>query len=96
MVARRVTLQTGVDLVATDALGLRLIVPAAAQWGSEVSDLSADGAGLGDLGFGARVQVLQFEQVTAGLRGDLLLPTGRADAYLGEAGLRAVFGGLGE
>lgn len=62
----------------------RVVVPVAWQWGSQVPDWAAPGAGLGDASAGLRLALHEGDRTGVGLRGDLYLPTGRRDAWLGE------------
>ena len=67
-----------------------LLVPMAANWGTELPNFGADGFGLGDVGANARVILVQTpnDVFNVGVRGGLILPTGRQNAYIGEGRLR--------
>lgn len=65
-----------------------VLVPGAGNWGTELGAFGNDGAGFGDIGASARVVVVDAGRVHGGVRGGVILPTGRQGLYLGEAGPR--------
>lgn len=73
-----------------------VMVPTALNWGSEQPDYAADGFGLGDIGATARWTVVRtpHDRFNVGLRGGIMLPTGRSDSYIGEGRVRLAAGGL--
>ncbi len=89
VVRNRLTTHLGVARDFTPRVSARMTLPVIAQWGSEVPELAADGAGAGDLGAGLRALLYRWERLGLGLRTDLVLPTGAADAWMGEALPRA-------
>lgn len=68
----------------TDRLSGRVVLPLAWQWGTQVPEYAASGAGLGDASAGLRLALHEGPGAGVGLRGDLVLPTGRREAWLGE------------
>lgn len=69
-----------------------VLVPTALNWGTErPTDFGADGFGIADIGATARLIVVQTPRdfVNLGIRGGLILPTGRPESYIGEGQLRA-------
>ena len=92
VVAHRHTLQLGMSYSPSKRLSLRINMPFAVQWGSNVEQYTADGFGVGDLSAGLRVKVGQWKFFGFGLYGDVLLPTGTTENYMGEARPRTDFG----
>lgn len=72
-----------------------VLVPVAANWGSEVDAFAQDGFGMADAGLTARWSLLKNSKVfNAGVRAGLILPTGRKEAYMSENGIRFGAGAL--
>lgn len=73
-----------------------VLLPTAANWGTDQPNFGADGFGLGDVGATGRVVLLQTPNdiFNIGARGGLILPTGRKNAYMSENRLRFTIGGL--
>ncbi len=73
-----------------------VLLPTALNWGTEQPQFGADGFGLGDIGASARLTVLKTKNdfLNAGIRGGVVLPTGRPQSYIGESRLRLAAGGL--
>lgn len=71
-----------------------VLVPTAANWGTDQPAFGADGFGLGDAGATARVIVIQTpnDVFNVGARGGLILPTGRKEAYMSENRIRFALG----
>lgn len=69
-----------------------LLLPTAANWGGDEQQeaFRADGFGLGDAGGSVKVVVLRTPRdvFNVGVRGGLILPIGRQEAYIGEGRLR--------
>jgi peptidoglycan-associated lipoprotein len=94
IVANRLAAHFGVSVDATSWLTARIVVPANANWGSQFPQLEASGAGLGDIYAGLSVTMpIRTPYFGLGLRGDLQVPTGRSQAYMGERSVRGI-GGL--
>ncbi len=93
VVTNRSTADIGVSLDLSERVTVDGVLPVALSWGSEIADLAADGLGAGDFSVGTKVIGIKSRMFNAGIRGQLLLPTGRQDAYAGEAGIRGL-GGL--
>jgi len=89
VIGQRYTSHLGLSIDATQILTWRLQVPAIAQGGGEIPELAADGLGLGDLGLGAVLRFVQTRRLNLGFSGDLLVPTGTTEAWMGEALPRA-------
>ncbi|MFZ5481447.1 MAG: OmpA family protein [Myxococcota bacterium] len=83
----------GVSLDLTRRLSARLTVPFAGQWGSEVPALSGDGFGMGDVAVGGRFRFLDLPYLSTAVRGDVTLPLGAQNLWIGEQSVRG-FGGL--
>lgn len=92
VVSERQALALGLSADLGRGASARLVLPAAAQWGSQVVDLAGDGFGLGDFQAGLRLVPPLEGPFRAGLRADLRLPTGRRQAWLGEATPRVDLG----
>lgn len=88
VIAHRGTAQLGASYDATDRFTLRASLPVVTQWGGTARDFSADGIGAGDLIGGVGVLAVQTGRFALALHGDLALPSGSRDAWLGEAGAR--------
>lgn len=75
-----------------------VLLPTAFNWGSEAQQeaFAADGFGVGDASASARIVLLQTPRdvFNLGIRGGLLLPTGKQLAYIGEGELRFQVGAL--
>ncbi len=85
----------GVSWEVHDRIALRARLPLMFQWGSDVVQYSADGAGLGDAWLGATVYAGQVGPVKFGGHVDFGLPSGRKGFYMGEQYPRGVGGLLG-
>lgn len=72
-------------------VAVQAVLPLDWQTGND-PDLSAEGAGIGDPRVGARWGMIDTQLVDATLRGDVYLPIGRRDAWLGEETFRAAVG----
>ncbi|MBX2803767.1 MAG: OmpA family protein [Myxococcales bacterium] len=73
-----------------------VMVPTALNWGTEQASFGADGFGLGDIGANVRLIVVDTPRdvINVGVRGGVILPTGRQQAYMAEQNLRLTAGGL--
>lgn len=89
VVANRFSALIGASLD-VERVTFSLLVPAALNWGTEQASFGADGFGMGDIGGSVRVVLLQTpnDVFNVGVRGGLILPTGRQDSYTGEGRLR--------
>ncbi|MEL6348193.1 MAG: OmpA family protein [Myxococcota bacterium] len=67
---------------------VRIVLPTYTNVGTETPNFAAEGFGLGDIQLGLRFRALEAGPLTVGVRGDLMAPTGRKLAYMGESGLR--------
>lgn len=84
VIAHRLGLHLGISADLGSVVSSRVVIPLAAQWGSEVAGLSGDGLAQGDLRAGFRVIPVRGERLRSGVRADLYLPTGAASAWMGE------------
>jgi outer membrane protein OmpA-like peptidoglycan-associated protein len=66
------------------------LVPTAYNWQAEIAQFASDGFGLGDIGVGAKVIAIKLKRdlFNLGVRASLILPTGRADSWMSETGVR--------
>ncbi len=94
IIDNRTTLQLGLAWDFSDVAGLRVSVPVALQWGTDVPEFARDGAVAGDAFVGARLRVIDKKVLDLGLRADVGLPTGSRAAWMGEDSFRAVLGPL--
>lgn len=78
-----------------DDVSLRLVLPTAAQWGTEVPEYAAQVVGVGDLSAGVRWSRWSLGSLDLGLRGDLSVPIGSQESYMGERYPRLHLGGMG-
>jgi outer membrane protein OmpA-like peptidoglycan-associated protein len=71
-----------------------LLIPTAANWGTEVPNFAQDGFGLGNVGASVKVVALQTpnDVFNVGARVGLILPVGRQNAYIAEDRLRTNLG----
>ena len=96
VVSNRDTLYLGLAWQASKRVGFRLILPAVAQWGTDVPSLAGDGVGLGDASGGFRVRVIDTRNFNLAADADLLLPTSTPDMYMGERAVRLNAGVAGD
>jgi outer membrane protein OmpA-like peptidoglycan-associated protein len=91
VVTNRVNVSIGASMDLSERTAVSLLLPIAYNFGTEIPEFATDGAGLGDVGAGAKVIVLRTprDRFNIGVRGGLILPTGRQSAWIGEAGVRA-------
>lgn len=92
----RATAHVGVAYALDPHFALRAVLPVAWQGGTEVDELAVAGVGGGDLSLGLRWAPDRRGPLAVAVRGDLLLPTNTADAYLGERDPRLALGGVAE
>ncbi len=93
VVGNRATMQLGVSWDFFERAGARLILPLNANFGSNVPDLDADTAGLGDIGAGIRFLAVKTGGFQLGARADMIFPTNfQRNAWLGESDMRPVVG----
>lgn len=92
VVTHRQALHLGLALALGRGAAARVVLPAALQWGSQVPSLAGDGALLGDLRAGFRLVPPLDGPARAGLRADVILPTGARQAWVGEGTPRADLG----
>ena len=96
-VKNRAHMSLGGSLDLSKRFTVNALVPLASDWGGDPIDgVIGDGLGLGDLSAGARLSALAAEAGPALIRGgvstQLLLPTGRKQAFLGDQSVRARLG----
>ncbi|MBN2798419.1 MAG: OmpA family protein [Deltaproteobacteria bacterium] len=94
VIQHRLVSQLGVSWDARDDLSFRVVAPLVAQWGTEVPDLAAEMAGMGDLTAGFRWRASRHERLQLGTRADVSMPVGLANAWIGEPMPRLHLGGL--
>lgn len=92
VVANRLTFTGGVSWDIGDRIGVRASVPFAAQWGTDYAPFTREGAVFGDILVGLRGQVFSTDRVAVGLHGDVGVPSGSREAWIGEAGFRGLIG----
>lgn len=85
IIEHRVTTQLGASWDVREGFSARVVVPVAAQWGTSVPDLAAEVVGLGDITAGMRWSFNRYGRLRGAVRGDLSLPVGVQNAWLGEA-----------
>ena len=97
VVQNRATVHLGWEYDLSDRVALRGTVPLAFQIGSDdnVASFAAPGLGMGDLSLGARGLVAQAGPLRVAVRGDVFLPVGTNEAYLGDASFRGAVGLVG-
>ncbi len=93
-VANRAMAQLAIAADVSERVGVRANLPIAYSWGSNDLTYGNDGFGLGDLSLGVRGVLADGDSFDFGLHGDVFVPTGRRDAWLGEGNIR-VGGGVG-
>ncbi|MEN0065595.1 MAG: OmpA family protein [Myxococcota bacterium] len=94
VIANRATAHLAFAADVSDRVGIRASLPLALSWGSDNSDYTADGFGLGDLSAGVRGVLVETDNLAFGAHGDVFLPTGRSASWLGEGAVR-IGAGLG-
>ena len=96
VVSNRLALQLGVSWDLGRVATVRLMVPSALQWGSELPDLSQDGPLFGDIQAGVKLALLQPREEDRGLglslRVDGFAPSGSRSAWMGEEKPRVAAG----
>lgn len=93
VVENRAAMQLGVSWDFFERAGARLTLPVAANFGTDIQELSGDGAGLGDIGLGLRLLALKTGGFKLGARADMMVPTGfPRDSWIGERDLRPIVG----
>lgn len=93
IVENRLVAQIGVSWDFMEWGTARVMAPAAnANWGTAVAGFEAPGAGFGDVMVGLSFLPYRSKWFNLGLRGDMWLPTGRAQAYMGENSVRGMGG----
>lgn len=93
-VANRSAFHLGLSLDVSRRISVRLVVPMAFEWASDVPRLSEQGFGFMDAQLGGRVKALSAGPLDLGARLDLFVPTGQPDAWRGEELPRASLGAL--
>ena len=88
VVARRAAYSLGISADLSPRFTLDASLPGATSWQSEVPEFSGDGTGIGDAALGARWIPVATKRFALGTRGELRLPTGRVNAFMGERGVR--------
>jgi len=96
VIQHRATAQVGLAYDFGARVSARVSAPGVVQWGSEVPELAPPGAGVGDIWGGLRVLALERRALALGLRGDVAVPTGTQEAWLGEPAPRSRLGALAE
>lgn len=92
VVANRFDIQLGASIDVSKKLAVRAVLPMAANFGSGVPELAADGFGARDLSAGVRYEILNEKTFALGAHADLLVPISSAGSYLGEVSPRFVPG----
>jgi outer membrane protein OmpA-like peptidoglycan-associated protein len=95
VVRNRTAYHLGGVYATSDRLALTFNLPFARHTGSEIPELAGDGWGLGDVSGGLQGRVGTWNRFTLGLHGELLIPVGAQNRYMGERGPRARFGANG-
>ncbi len=88
VVANRFDIQLGASIDVSRKLAVRATLPMAANFGSGIDALAADGFGARDLSAGVRYEILANKTMALGAHGDLLVPISTANSYLGEVSPR--------
>ena len=101
-VGNRGSMALGMSVSLFDRLAIRASMPVIAHWGSTAPLFTNDTVGVGDIQLGGRFAVFDTTRgrggaarhsgFTLGLRGDLSVPSGSKDAWMGE---RFARGGIG-
>lgn len=94
VIGRRQTLYLGVVADLGKKTSARLVLPGAAQWGSENPERVGNAAGLGDITAGIRQQLLTTGPVIIGAHIDLTIPNGTRLSWMGEESPRFIAGAL--
>jgi outer membrane protein OmpA-like peptidoglycan-associated protein len=92
IVSNRQSIHAGFSYSPTARISTRVVVPMGLHWGGEIPEYGGDGAGLGDISAGLRWHAGTWDRVSMGIHGDLVLPVGARDRYMGEAQPRTSFG----
>jgi outer membrane protein OmpA-like peptidoglycan-associated protein len=88
VVGNRFSIQAGASVDLSRRLAVRAALPLIANFGSDVSELSADGFGAGDIAAGARFEILNEKSWALGAHADLFVPISGDGAYMGEVNPR--------
>lgn len=84
IVSQRATAWLGLGMDLNARTSIRAIIPTSWQGGGEFPALQAGGLGWGDASLGGRYRLGGWGPLRVALRGDLILPTGTPEAWLGE------------
>jgi outer membrane protein OmpA-like peptidoglycan-associated protein len=88
IITDRYTAHLGLSYTIARIAAIRVVVPGYMNNGTDTPAYSADGFGAGDLGLGLRFQALKAGPLVLGARADIMAPSGRKDAYMGDDSLR--------
>ncbi|MEL6341597.1 MAG: OmpA family protein [Myxococcota bacterium] len=88
IVEDRVAMQFGATYAIARRAAILVRAPLFINEGTETPNLGADGAGFGDLSLAARFNLVDGRVFNLGVRGELIAPTGRKMAYMGDSSLR--------
>ena len=88
IITDRYTAHLGFSYTIARVAAIRVVAPAYMNNGTQTPVYSADGFGAGDLGLGLRFQALKTGPLIVGARADIMAPSGRKDAYMGDNSLR--------
>ncbi len=95
VVSHRSDAQLGFAYDWNERFSTRVVMPLTFQSEGEVPELTAGGFGMRDLRVGGRFAITTSGPLYITARGDVSLPSGKRDAYLGESTARADLGFLG-
>ena len=95
VVANRFSAMVGASLD-IERFTVGIVAPLSVNAGTQQPAYAADGMGFGDVALNTRLTVLRTRRdaLNVGVRGGIMLPTGRTRSYMGEEGLRGSFGAL--
>lgn len=88
IITDRYTAHLGLSYTIARVAAIRVVAPAYMNNGTETPAYAADGFGAGDLGLGLRFQALKTGPLVLGARADIMAPSGRKTAYMGDNSLR--------
>lgn len=95
IVSNRAAMQLGVSWDFFERAGARFTLPVALNFASDIVELQADTAGLGDAGLGVRFLAVKTGGFKLGARADMMIPTSvPRDSWIGERDMRPIIGML--
>ena len=88
IVEDRGVVQLGGNYILAERAAVQLRLPMFLNAGSETPNFEASGTGFGDFSVGMRFTAVQQRLLSLGVRAEMIAPSGRKDAYMGDSSMR--------